>query len=77
MTPALMPKGNRREFLRNAARCAAVAGIAAVAAVVSPWIRHVPGGSSCLDGRFCHGCPALGACGLPAALLARRVRSRG
>jgi len=69
--------GSRREFLRDAARYAALGVVAATAVVVSPWHRQPPGEAGCRERGLCNGCVAFDQCALPAALAAKRAGNGG
>ena len=59
---------NRREFLRGGARCALLAGLAAVSALLIRKRGAGLPGQTCINEGICRACAAVGDCGLPQAL---------
>ena len=68
-----VPGQSRRGFLRAVGRGVALAGLAAVGGVLTARGGWRPSGQKCVNGGICRGCPAIGGCGLPQALSARRA----
>jgi hypothetical protein len=64
---------NRREFLRGGFRCALLAGLAAMSAVVARKPGATLPGQTCINQGICRGCGAFEDCGLPQALSAKQV----
>ena len=71
---------SRRDFLRAAARFAALAGIGTLAVRLlgrRRWSRPggrtpAAGGQTCVNDGYCRACGAFTGCGLPAALSAKQ-----
>ena len=68
--------GNRREFVRDAARWALLAVIAAVSALLAATRRVALPDQTCVNRGVCSGCAVLTKCELPAALSAKVAGNR-
>jgi hypothetical protein len=66
----------RREFLRNAARMAALGGLAAVFAVVGRNSRKASTSADCRRDFICQRCPLVPGCALPEASSFRSERRK-
>lgn len=64
---------NRREFLRGGIRCALLAGISAVSAVLIVRRKSALPNQVCINQGICRGCGAFDDCGLPQALSAKQA----
>ena len=69
--------GGRREFLRGGARCALLAGLAAVSAVLAKRSGGKLSGQTCVNQGICSGCTAYAGCGLPQALSRKQAKPGG
>lgn len=62
---------SRREFLRDGARYALLAGLGAVSATLGKRSGGQFAGQTCINQGICRGCAAFTDCGLPQALSAK------
>lgn len=69
-------RGNRREFVRDAARWALLAVIAAVSALLAATRRVTLPDQTCVNRGICGGCAVFTKCELPAALSAKVAADR-
>lgn len=67
---------SRREFFPAAARCGALAVLAAIAAMATGTKRSGRAGRKCINKNICRGCGAYHGCRLPAALSAKNAAAR-
>jgi hypothetical protein len=68
--------GNRREFVRDAARWALLAVVAAVSALLAATRRVTLPDQTCVNKGICSGCAVFAKCELPAALSAKVAANR-
>ncbi len=68
--------GNRREFVRDAARWALLAVVAAVSALLAATRGVTLPNPMCVNKRICSGCALFAKCELPAALSAKGAANR-
>jgi len=68
--------GNRREFVRDAARWTLLAAVAAVSALLAAARRVTWPGQTCVNRGICSGCAVFVRCELPAALSAKAAANR-
>jgi len=64
---------DRREFLRDGARCALLAAVGAMSAVLLKRSSSKLTGQTCINAGICRGCVAFTDCGLPQALSAKQA----
>jgi hypothetical protein len=67
----------RREFLRDGARYALLAGLAAASASLAARRGSTLPNQTCVNRGICRGCDALPACGLPQALSFKQATQTG
>jgi len=75
MLPRFEQREDRREFFRAAARYGLLAVVSSIAALAGRSRRTER--QRCWNSGICRGCSHFTACGLPAALSAKRAQSRG
>jgi hypothetical protein len=67
----------RREFLRDGARYALLAGLAAASATLAARRGGPLPDQTCINRGLCRGCGALASCGLPQALSFKQATQPG
>jgi hypothetical protein len=67
---------HRREFLRDGARYALLAGLAAVSGLLAKRRSGALPGQTCINHSICRGCNVVGRCGLPQALSFKQATQR-